>query len=233
MAGGKEAGRNILFGEAHTVTDAKFPATGTAQFLKLLSPDIPDTFINELVPRHRGCGRRQQLNAAQLYRANLLSVLTPVHAFNHAVRLLAEQRDWGRFAQLSNRQAVPEGWMLNRFRERCCSRGVCMVAVRLRLEDGTKDPSQQEMQKAGRPRKPDTAPGSRRRVQPWKERTLRALASKSYLTPPIPGRSQQTPDAAQRLLATEVKVLSGEGHPAPRLDEAQEFERGVRGIDPP
>jgi hypothetical protein len=104
--------------------DSKLPATGTAQFLKLLSPYIPDTFINELVPRHRGRGRRQQLSSAQLYRANLLSVLTPVHAFNHLVRLLAEQLDWRRFAHLSNRRAVPDVWMLNQFRERCGVSGV-------------------------------------------------------------------------------------------------------------
>lgn len=99
--------------------DSKLPATGTTQFLTLLSPYVPDAFINELIPRHRGRGRRPQLSSAQLYRMHLLSVLTPVHAFNHLVRLLAEQRAWRCFAHLSNRQEVPDVWMLNQFRERC------------------------------------------------------------------------------------------------------------------
>jgi hypothetical protein len=98
--------------------DSKLPATGTAQYLTLLSPYVPDTFINDLIPRHRGRGRRQQFSPAQLYRVHLLSVLTPVHAFNHLVRLLPEQRAWRRFAHLSNRQEVPDVWILNQFRER-------------------------------------------------------------------------------------------------------------------
>ena len=88
--------------------DSNLPATGTAQYLTLLSPYVPDTFINDLMPRHRGRGRRHEFSPAQLYRVHLLSVLTPVHAFNQLVRLLAEQRDWRRFAHLSNRQAVPD-----------------------------------------------------------------------------------------------------------------------------
>lgn len=125
------SGRNVLFGVAPGAMDSKLPATGTAQFLKLLSPYIPDSFINEVVPRHRGRGRRQQLSSAQLYRANLLSVLTPVHAFNHLVRLLAEQRDWRRFAHLSNRPAVPDVWMLNQFRERCGVSGLRQINEQL------------------------------------------------------------------------------------------------------
>jgi hypothetical protein len=111
--------------------NSTLPATGTAQLLKLLSPYVPDSFINELVPRHRGRGRRQQLNSAQLYRLHLLSVLTPVHAFNHLVRLLSEQRDWRRFAQLSNRQAVPDVWMLHQFRERCGVSGLRRINEQL------------------------------------------------------------------------------------------------------
>ena len=99
--------------------------------MTLLSPYVPDTFINELVPRHRGRGRRQQLSSAQLYRISLLSVLTPVHAFNHLVRLLPEQRAWRRFAQLSNRQAVPDVWMLNHFRERCGVRELRLINEQL------------------------------------------------------------------------------------------------------
>jgi hypothetical protein len=99
--------------------DSKLPATGTAEFLTLLSPYVPDTFINDLIPRHRGRGRRQELSSAQLYRVHLLSVLTPVHAFNQLVRLLAEQRAWRCFAHLSNRQEVPDVWKLSQFRRRC------------------------------------------------------------------------------------------------------------------
>lgn len=111
--------------------DSKLPPTGTAQYLSLVSPFIPDAFINELVPPHRGRGRRSQLSSAQLYRVHLLSVLTPVHAFNHLVRLLAEQRAWRRFACLSNRQAVPDVWMLNQFRERCGVSGLRQINEQL------------------------------------------------------------------------------------------------------
>ena len=107
--------------------DSKLPATGTAEFLTLLAPYVPDTFINDLMPPHRGRGRRQQLSPAQLYRVHLLSVLTPVHAFNHLVRLLAEQRAWRCFARLSNRQAVPDVWGLNQFRERCGVSGLRQI----------------------------------------------------------------------------------------------------------
>lgn len=107
--------------------DSKLPATGTAEFLTLLSPYVPDTFINDLIPSCRGRGRRRQLSSAQLYRVHLLSVLTPVHAFNQLVRLLAEQRAWRCFAHLSNRQEVPDVWMLNQFRERCGVEGLRQI----------------------------------------------------------------------------------------------------------
>jgi hypothetical protein len=107
--------------------DSKLPATGTAEFLTLLSPYIPDAFINDLIPPRRGRGRRRQLSWAQLYRVHLLSVLTPVHAFNHLVRLLAEHRTWRCFAHLSNRQAVPDVWMLNQFREWCGVSGLRQI----------------------------------------------------------------------------------------------------------
>jgi len=111
--------------------DSKLPATGTAQLLTLLSPYVPDTFINDLIPRHRGRGRRQQLSSAQLYRLHLLSVLTPVHAFNQLVRLLPEQRAWRRFAHLPNPQEVPDVWMLNQFRQRCGVSGLRQINDRL------------------------------------------------------------------------------------------------------
>ena len=115
----ENSGRNGLLGVAERHMDSKLPVTGTAQYLTLVSPYVPDTFINDAMPRPQGRGRRQQFSPAQLYRIHLLSVLTPVHAFNQLVRLLPEQRAWRRFAQLSNRQDVPDVWMLNQFRERC------------------------------------------------------------------------------------------------------------------
>ena len=111
--------------------DSKLPATGTAQYLTLVSPYVPDTFINDSMPRHRGRGRRQQFSPAQLYRIHLLSVLTPVHAFNQLVRLLAEQRAWRRFAHLSNRQEVPDVWILNQFRERSGVSGLRQINEQL------------------------------------------------------------------------------------------------------
>ena len=111
--------------------DSNLPATGTAQLLTLLSTYVPDTFINDLMPRHRDRGRRQQFSPAQLYRIHLLSVLTPVHSFNQLVRLLAEQRAWRRFAHLSNRHAIPDVWMLNQFREHVGVSGLRQINERL------------------------------------------------------------------------------------------------------
>ncbi len=111
--------------------DSNLPATGTAQLLTLLSTYVPDTFINDLMPRPRDRGRRQQFSPAQLYRIHLLSVLTPVHSFNQLVRLLAEQRAWRRFAHLSNRHAVPDVWMFNQFRERVGVSGLRQINERI------------------------------------------------------------------------------------------------------
>jgi hypothetical protein len=58
------------------------------------------------------------LSAAQLWRVHLLSVLTPVHAFNLLVQMLTEQKAWRQFAHLPNRQVVPDVWMLHQFRQR-------------------------------------------------------------------------------------------------------------------
>jgi hypothetical protein len=107
--------------------DSQLPATGTAEYLALLSAYVPDTFINDLLPRAGGRGRQPQFSPAQLYRVHLLTVLTPVHAFNHLVRLLAEQRGWRRFAHLSNRQEVPDVWMLNQFRDRAGASGLRQI----------------------------------------------------------------------------------------------------------
>jgi hypothetical protein len=97
--------------------DSMVAATGTAELLGLISAHIPDSFINDLIPHRCGRGRRQDFSAAQLWRVHLLSVLSPVHAFNQLVRLLPEQRAWRRFARLANRKEVPDVRMLHDFRE--------------------------------------------------------------------------------------------------------------------
>src|SRR6266849_6180623 len=103
------------------------PPTGTAALLKELSPHVPDRFINQLLARTRGRGRRPQFSPAQLWRVNLLTLLTPVHSFNLLVQMLPEQRDWRRFAHLPNRHAIPDVWMLNQFRDRCGVSGLRQI----------------------------------------------------------------------------------------------------------
>ena len=66
-------------------------ATGTADLLKILSPLIPDEFINRNFLRRRTPGRPLSFSPAQLWRAHLLSLLTPVHSFNLLVKVLPEQ----------------------------------------------------------------------------------------------------------------------------------------------
>ncbi len=90
--------------------------TGTAELLAELSPFIPDDFINELSPRHRGRGRRMGFHPAQLYRVLLLSLLTPAHSFNLPTQMLKEQRAWRRFAHLPNRHHLPVTSLLHDFR---------------------------------------------------------------------------------------------------------------------
>lgn len=79
-------------------------------------------FINQLLPRRRGVGRRCSFSAAQLWRVHLLPALTGTHSCNGIVRLLPEQRAWRRFALLSHRQRTPDVRMLHEFRSRA---GVC------------------------------------------------------------------------------------------------------------
>ena len=92
------------------------PAVGTAELLELLSSHVPDEFINQLLPRSRGTGRRCCFSAAQLWRVHLLSPLTGTHSYNGMVWLLPEQRAWRRFAQLSHRERTPDVRMLHEFR---------------------------------------------------------------------------------------------------------------------
>jgi hypothetical protein len=92
------------------------PATGTAELLELLSPFVPDDFINRLLSGNRRQGRQNYFSVAQLWRIHLLTVLTPAHSFNAVVRLLPEQRAWRRFARLDHRHRTPDVRMLCEFR---------------------------------------------------------------------------------------------------------------------
>lgn len=94
------------------------PITGSAELLELLSPFVPDDEINELLPRHRGAGRRSEWSAAQLYRTQLLLLLTTARSSNLLCTLLPEQRAWRRFAHLPNRRRLPNHRQLYEFRER-------------------------------------------------------------------------------------------------------------------
>lgn len=92
--------------------------TGTNALLEQLSVFIPDEFINRLLPPNRGRGRRSPWSSAQLFRALLLTLLTPAHSFNLMLQLLAEQRSWRKFAQMPNRHRLPGPSQLHEFRGR-------------------------------------------------------------------------------------------------------------------
>jgi len=94
------------------------PAVGTVGLLEVISDYVPDEFINQLLARRRGVGRRCCFSAAQLWRVHLLSPLMGTHSYNGIVRLLPEQRAWRRFAHLSHRERTPDVRMLHEFRDR-------------------------------------------------------------------------------------------------------------------
>ena len=48
------------------------PSVGTAAHLELLSEYVPDDFINELMPRRRGVGRRCCFSASQTNGGNTI-----------------------------------------------------------------------------------------------------------------------------------------------------------------
>lgn len=96
----------------------RLPPTGTAALLERLSPHIPDELINSLFAEKPGPGRPKVLSPAQLFRVNLLALLTPVHSFNLLVDLLSENRAWRSFACLRNRWSGPGARMLHEFRAR-------------------------------------------------------------------------------------------------------------------
>jgi hypothetical protein len=99
----------------------ELPAVGTDQLLEVITPEVPDQFINELLPRRKGVGRRCCFSAGQLWRVHLLAMLTGTHSYNGIVRLLPERRSWRRFAHLSHRERTPDVRMLHEFR---CRAGV-------------------------------------------------------------------------------------------------------------
>ena len=94
------------------------PQTGTAALLEVLSPYLEDELIEEAIPRHTGRGRRPLFGPAQLFRLELLSLLTPAHSFNLLVALLAENRPWREFARLPNKRVLPDAKTLHQFRDR-------------------------------------------------------------------------------------------------------------------
>jgi hypothetical protein len=114
----KGYGRIGFFKVALTSMKSGLPATGTEQLLGMLSPFVPDQYLQEHWPAGRTGGRRGAFSAAQLWRVHLLALLTPAHSLNLLVRLLSEQRGWRQFAHLSHRQRVPDVRMLHEFRER-------------------------------------------------------------------------------------------------------------------
>jgi len=96
----------------------RLPPTGTAGLLERLSPHVPDDLVNSLFVQKSGPGRPEHFSAAQLFRVNLLALLTPAHSFNLLVELLREHRAWRSFARLRNRVDVPDVRMLHEFRRR-------------------------------------------------------------------------------------------------------------------
>jgi hypothetical protein len=91
------------------------PPTGTNRLLELVSPYVPDAFIDELCPRQFTGGRRCALSAPQLWRLHLLPLLTSTHSLNLVVAQLPEQAAWRRFCRL--RGHWPGGRMLHEFRQ--------------------------------------------------------------------------------------------------------------------
>lgn len=91
--------------------------TGSSALLEELSPFIPDDFINSLFERESRRGQPRKFSPAQLYRTNLLALLTPAHSFNLLVALLPENKSWRSFARLRNQWNIPDPKMLHQFRD--------------------------------------------------------------------------------------------------------------------
>jgi len=97
---------------------SQLPQTGTEDFLELLSPFVPDDYLDQRWPRLKTGGRRYGFIASQLWRLHLLALITPVHSFNLLIRMLPEQKAWRRFAHIASQQHVPDVRMMNTFREK-------------------------------------------------------------------------------------------------------------------
>jgi len=106
--------------------------TGTAELLALLDSFVPDDFINERWNVRPPRGPRPYFSSAQLWRTNLLTVLTPAHSVNQVLTLLAEQRTWRSFARLSHRERIPDVRMVNQFRARLGVGGLRQINDQLR-----------------------------------------------------------------------------------------------------
>ena len=92
---------------------SQLPPTGTEDFLELLSPFVPDDYLDQCWPRLQTGGRRYGFSASQLWRLHLLALITPVHSFNLLVRMLPEQKAWRRFARIPSQDHVPDALMVN------------------------------------------------------------------------------------------------------------------------
>ena len=108
-----------------------FPQTGTAELLDILSPFVPDDFINSRWPHPHRRGRRLSYSQAQLFRVHLLAVLSPVHSFNLLARLLPEQPAWRRFAHIRSASRTPDVRMLHEFRARLGVSGLRNIVVEI------------------------------------------------------------------------------------------------------
>jgi hypothetical protein len=96
---------------------SQLPQTGTEDFLEVLSPFVPDDYLDQRWPRLKTGGRRYGFSASQLWRLHLLALITPVHSFNLLIRMLPEQKAWRRFAHLPSQEHVPDVRMMSTFRE--------------------------------------------------------------------------------------------------------------------
>ena len=104
--------------------NSDLPATGTAARLELLSPFVPDDFINECGPHNLTGGRHHEPSAAPLYRVHLLCLLSPVHSVNLLIKLLPEPRAWRKFAGLRRQSRGPDVRMMYQFRCRVGGAGL-------------------------------------------------------------------------------------------------------------
>jgi hypothetical protein len=107
------------------------PQTGTADFWELLSPFVPDDYLDQRWPRLKTGGRRFGFSTSQLWRVHVLALITPVHSLNLLIRLLPEQKAWRRFAHLPNQEHVPDVRMLHAFRETVGVEGLRQVNAQL------------------------------------------------------------------------------------------------------